>query len=377
LELHEKIREGDGLRISAVMDGAVSALQDLIQTSTFPDSSFRYSTVAEFLADLDKVEEELTEPGPDYIANPLEAKVNDRLEGGFIVRNRLGKGASATAFVVEKDGREVVLKLANDVDHNDDLLAEFENIKKLHHPAIIEAYETVMISGLAGFTMQKVEVDAQKKEVQTLTQRLQSEGRLSIDFLQRFGEDLLEAVNHLEEKGVPHRDIKPDNIVVGQSGASGRLSLALFDFSLSQTAFDKLRAGTTRYIDPFLVDRKRWDLHAERYAAAVTLYQMATGELPVWGDGQSDPSLLNCEVTLNESLFDSLLRDALTGFFSKAFRRDAQKRFDNAEEMLRAWRKIFENVDQTQIVSTEDGKIDLESLFRTFEGNYSGYNHGV
>src|SRR5262249_27903229 len=49
-------------------------------------------------------------------------------------------------------------------------------------------------------------------------------------------------------------------------------------------------------------------------------------------------------------------------FFSKAFRRDARKRFDNAEEMLRSWRKIFENVDQTQIVSTDDGEIDLEAV---------------
>lgn len=362
LELHEKIREGDGLRISAVMDGAVDALQDLIQTSTFTDSSYRYPTVGEFLADLDKVEEALTEPSQDYIANPLEAKVNDRLEGGFIVRSRLGKGASATAFVVEKDGREVVLKLANDADHNDDLLAEFKNIKKLRHPAIIEAYETVKISGLAGFTMQKVEVDAQKREVQTLTQRLNSEGRLSIDFLQRFGADLLEAVNHLEEKTVPHRDIKPDNIAVGQTGASGRLSLALFDFSLSHTSFDRLRAGTTRYLDPFLVDRKLWDLHAERYAAAVTLYQMATGELPAWGAGNIDPSLVDCEVTLNEALFDSSIRDPLAEFFLKAFQRDARKRFDNAEEMLRAWRDIFEDIDQTQIVSTDEGEIDLNAL---------------
>lgn len=365
LELREKIRVGNGLRISAVMDGAVMALQELVQYSTFPESSDRWGTVAEFLGQLDKVEEELTEPAPDYIPNPLDAKVNDRLEGGFLVKSRLGKGASATAFVVEKDGREVVLKLANDIDHNDDLRAEAATIRKLRHPSIIEAYEDVEISGLAGFTMQKVEVDTQKKEVQTLTQRLQSDGRLSIDFLQRFGEDLLEAVNHLEQKAVPHRDIKPDNIVVGQVSNSGGLSLVLFDFSLSQTPFDKLRAGTTRYLDPFLPDRKRWDLHAERYAAAVTLYQMATGEVPVWGDGNSDPSLLKCEVTLNDALFDPPLRDALSRFFAKAFRRAAQKRFDNAEEMLRTWRKIFEKVDQAQAVSTDGGdkgKVDLEAL---------------
>ncbi len=152
------------------------------------------------------------------------------------------------------------------MEHNEAIWNEARAIRKLRHPAIIEVYEDVDVSGFAGFTMQKVGIDTQK-EVETLTQRLRREGRLSIDFLQRFGEDLLEAVNHLEHKGIPHRDIKPDNIVVGQTVAGRRLCLVLFDFSLSQTPVDKLRLGTAHYIDPFLVDRKRWYLHADRYAA--------------------------------------------------------------------------------------------------------------
>jgi serine/threonine protein kinase len=370
LELREKIREGSGLCISEVMDGVVEPLQELIQLSTYPESSVRWETVAEFLSQLDDVEEKLTRPDPDYIPNPLDAKVNDRLEGGFIVKGRLGKGSSATAFVVEKAGREVVLKLANDIEHNDAIQAEAATLRKLRHPGIIEVYQDVMISNLAGFTMQKVEVDSQKKEkkekeVETLTQWLRREGLLSIDFLQHFGEDLLDAVNYLERKGVPHRDIKPDNIVVGQTGAGSRLSLTLFDFSLSDAPFDRLRLGTPRYIDPFLDDRKRWDLYAERYAAAVTLYQMATSAFPVWGDGMSDPSLSpDCEVTLNDTLFDPSLRDGLTEFFRKCFRRDARKRYDNAEEMLRAWRRIFDSIDQPISTTTED-EADFETWMAT------------
>ena len=45
----------------------------------------------------------------------------------------------------------------------------------------------------------------------TLAQRLRVDGRLPLDLLQRWGEDLLKAVAYLEEKGVPHRDLKPDN----------------------------------------------------------------------------------------------------------------------------------------------------------------------
>jgi serine/threonine protein kinase len=223
--LREKIRAGDGLRLSSVMDAVVNALEELVQFSTHPDSSMRWTAV-EFLSQLEKVEDEMTEPAPDYIANPLDAKVGDRLEGGFIVRSRLGKGSSATAFVVEKDGREAVLKLANDSEHNDVILEEANVLKKLRspgHPTIIEFYETAQISGLAGFTMRKVVTNA-LNETQTLAQFLRLERPLSTELLRGFGEDLLEAVKYLERQGVAHRDIKPDNIVVGRIGADDRLN---------------------------------------------------------------------------------------------------------------------------------------------------------
>ena len=70
---------------------------------------------------------------------------------------------------------------------------------------------------------------------ETLGQRLRKEGRLHLDLLQRFGEDLLDVINYLEEQGIPHRDIKPDNIGVGPVGRGDRLHLVLFDFSLSRT----------------------------------------------------------------------------------------------------------------------------------------------
>lgn len=195
--------------------------------------------------------------------------------------------------------------------------------------------------------MRPVFVEKDKRLVETLGQRLRKEGRLHIDLLQRFGQDLLDVVNYLEEQGTNHRDIKPDNIAVGQVGRGDRLHLVLFDFSLSKAPLENIRAGTAGYLDPLLQLRKppRWDLHAERYAAAVTLYELATGVLPKWGDGTTDPSHSVCEMTLDAELFDASLRDSLTEFFQKAFRRDPRQRFDNAEEMLREWRGCFEGIE--------------------------------
>jgi len=353
LEMAQKVRDGKGLQISAVLDGAGTELQDLIQFSTHPEVLSRLDSVADFLVYLDSVEDELTRPDEGAVKNPLEAGIGDYLPGGFTVKNRLGTGSSAIALLVERDGKECVLKIASSPDYNDRLRDEAETVKKLRHQNIVEAYEEVEVGGHVGFTMQKA-------GERSLAQRLRAEGRLSLDWLERFGEDLLDAVRYLEDIGVQHRDIKPDNIGVRPIGRGDKERVVLFDFSLSRTPVDNIRAGTMPYLDPFLSLRKppRWDLYAERFAAAMTLYEMATGTLPKWGDGQSSPDMLDCEATLNAEFFDPNLREAMLTFFEKALRRDYRERFDNAEEMLRAWRHIFEAVDQPASGAEDDFDIE-------------------
>jgi hypothetical protein len=182
---------------------------------------------------------------------------------------------------------------------------------------------------------------------QSLADELRSNGTPSIEFLERWGSDLLDALRYLEREGRWHRDIKPDNLGVTEIGPNKEQHLVLFDFSLAAVPSTDLRAGTPTYLEPFLADRKtkQWDLQAERYAAAVTLYEMATGEVPRWGDGRSDPAFTTNEVVLDAPLFDSAARDPLEAFFSKALKRNPAERFGNAEEMLRAWQRVFEGLD--------------------------------
>ena len=109
-----------------------------------------------------------------------------------------------------------------------------------------------------------------------LAQWIRGGDPLSLDLMRRFGEHLLSAVDHLEQEGIAHRDIKPDNIGISKVAGTGAYRLVLFDFSLSRAPLETLTAGTRPYLEPFLPDRRppRWDLHAERYAVAVTLHEM-------------------------------------------------------------------------------------------------------
>ena len=359
-ELHQKCRLGHGLRISEVMDGAGRELQDLIQFSTCPAVEDRLATVREFLDLLENVEKEFATSAVEEVVNPLEARAEDRLAGGFVVKKRLGTGSTSVALLVQRDGQEGVLKVALDPSLNARVREEGQLLHTLRHQNIVELYDVVDIGGHTALFMAVAGVET-KAGTYTLAQRLRYEGRLSLDLLQRFGEELLTVADWLEQKGVSHRDIKPDNVGVGQT-AGGKLTLVLFDFSLAHTPVDNIRAGTPPYLDPFLRRRRppRWDLYAERFAMAMTLYEMATGVLPQWGDGQSDPAMLDCEVSLDSALFDPAVRDVLSAFFARALHSDYRQRFDNAEEMRRAWQRVFASVDQPSTETDYGSLVDLE-----------------
>ena len=366
-ELNNKLRETKGLQISSVMNGAGTQLQDLVRFATHPEVTSRLDSVADFLDLLEKVEDELTAPEHHFVTDPRQAQKGDILPGNFTVIRRLGQGACSIVLLVERDGQEFVLKAASDREHSARVRDEAEVLDKLRHQHIVDVREKVEIGEHAGFLMRPVFANKEGRRIETLGQRLRKEGRLQIELLQRFGDDLLDVLKFLEEQGIPHRDIKPDNIAVGAVGRGDILHVVLFDFSLARTSTDNIRAGTSGYLDPLLALRKppRWDLHAERYAAAATLYELSTGTLPRWGDGSSLPEYLDCEITIDPELFDASLRDSLTDFFRQAFGRDISKRFDNAETMQSAWKQCFANIDQPGAYSDQEDEESLRTILAT------------
>jgi serine/threonine protein kinase len=337
-ERDQILRDSQGFVLSSVLDGVAPELEELIHESTRGEVLVRTESMANFLKGLDGYEEKLTRPAEEPSVHPLEAKAGDRLEGGLVVKQRLGGGSSAIALLVDQGGRELVLKIGRRPEHNDRILAEHATLDGLRHPRIVAPEKRPLcIQGLAGFLMERAGVE-------TLAQRLTREGRLSLDLLQRFGEDLLEALQFLEEQGVSHRDIKPDNIGIAEYGKNHELRLKLFDFSLSGAPLDQIRAGTPPYLEPFLQLKergRRWDTAAERFAAAMVLHEMATGALPYWGDRQSAPHLVNAEATIEAELIDAPVREALLDFFRMALRRDPKERYDNAADMRAAWHSAF------------------------------------
>jgi serine/threonine protein kinase len=360
-ELVTKCEQGPGLTLSAMVNGCLAEIEELVQFATWPSPDDRFSSTNEFLVALDKAEEALedalTTPASP-LTSPLEANTGNELNGFEVVR-RLGKGGSSLALEVRRKNagqpRQGVFKIALEPEYNERLRREAETLVRLQpHQNIVQCFERFEIAGLATLFLSSAGEE-------TLGERLRQEGRLGLDLLQRFGEELLSVVEYLEREGVPHRDIKPDNIGI-RPGSGKRLTLTLFDFSLAGVPANDLNAGTRVYMDPFLRKRGMWDGYAERYSCALTLHEMATGTLPEWGDGSADPATLKSEIVLDSERFDASIRMQALDFFVRALSRDHRKRFDNAEQMLRHWRKVFENVSRpvtTHSVSASHSDLTL------------------
>jgi len=345
LTLRQRLRAEGGLDLLGALDAAPPSLRELLMEATKAAVGDRIASVEDFLELLSVVEAELAEPEQPGEPDPLDAEPETLLGGRFLLKRRLGSGSTAVGLLVEDTaagGSLRVLKVARDEERAARLRDELEVLAPL--PPLVE------IAALAAPTPLTVgDRTALLLELageQTLAQQLRQARRLSLDLLERYGIDLLAAAARLEEHGVDHRDIKPANLGVRERPGSRTKHLVLFDFSLARAAVTDLTAGTPPYLDPFLGPpaRPRWDAAAERYAVAVTLFEMATGTVPVFGDGASDPAVVADEATVEPSMFDPGVAGDLVAFFARALRRDAEERFPTVAEMANAWSRVWSSI---------------------------------
>lgn len=371
--LIERLRESQGLRPLAVADGISDELDALVYEATRPDPTDRLTSADEFLKRLDSAEAQSV---PDITAvdvDPLEVLAGQTVAGEWQVVRVLGTGATARALLVSRldedpDGEPKpdyrVFKVALDEDKAAQLRAESEALTKVGGGTVVKLLEPVR--QLAARTMLELEfAGGFDLDGKTLGEVIRAEGKLTYHNLERYGRDLFTALDALAGHGVWHRDLKPDNFGVFRR-ADRSTQLMLFDFSLAGVSGKDVKAGTRGYLDPFLGTPRRpvYDDHAERYAAAVTLHEMASGQRPEWGDGMTDPRTTADEVpNLAADLFDPGLREPLTAFFNRAFHRDVDKRFDTLKQMADAWWEVFRAADQMPPLTTPGtAEIDDASL---------------
>ncbi|RLQ04570.1 BREX system serine/threonine kinase PglW [Micromonospora sp. BL1] len=335
--LRQRLRDQHGLDLAIELPQVPSTLRSLVLKATDPAPSRRTADVAAFLSQLAAAERDAA---TSEETDPLEAAPGAVLDGRFRLVRRLGQGSTAVGLLVQdlhvEGNGECVLKVALDDTAATRLDDEAEALRRLDVPRIVKVLEgPIVVGGRRALLLESAGPE-------TLTTALRTRSRLSFDLLERYGTDLLDCLVALDKAGIDHRDIKPSNLGVRESRGDRTKHLILFDFSLTRAAASATQAGTPPYLDPFLIGtRDRYDSAAERYAAAVVLFEMATGSTPVYGDGEGDPGSIPDEATIRPEMFDATLAGDLIDFFRKALARDAGARHHTAEAMRAAWLRIF------------------------------------
>jgi len=335
-DLRERLRVDDGLDLASALDAPDEMLRLAVLEATRPAVHERTSTVAELISNIDAAMDSLTEPDTvQAVLDPLDAQQGSVLQGGYVVKRQLGEGGTSVALLVGlPDGRDAVLKAARDHERATRLEAESGALTRLAGSNLVAN----LIDGpleVGGRHCLLVEVAGER----TLADELRREGRVSLDRLGLWGRDLFDIVALLERTGQVHRDIKPANLGFRTRATDGRPHLVLFDFSLTSASPRDLASGTRGYLDPFLGGprRRQYDTAAELFAAMATLHELATGTLPQWGDGDTDPASISDEVTVAADQLDPVAAEALSAFFERALAREATARFANAQDAASAW----------------------------------------
>ena len=267
----------------------------------------------------------------------MDRYIGKKLDGRYEIKEIIGVGGMANVYRAYDsiDDRTVAVKILRD-EHmqNDELLRRFRNESKaiavLSHPNIVKVYDVSFNEDIQYIVMEYIDGI-------TLKEYIEQQKVLRWKEAVHFTVQILRALQHAHDKGIVHRDIKPQNIMLLADGTIkvADFGIARFARASQQTVTDKA-IGSVHYISPEQAKGDVTDEKSDIYSVGVMLYEMTTGKLPF--DAESPVSVALQQIQSQPKRPRSInpdIPEGLEDIIIRAMQKDPARRYQSAAEMLR------------------------------------------
>ncbi len=266
----------------------------------------------------------------------MDKFIGKRLDGRYEIREIIGIGGMAVVYKAydNVEDRIVAIKiLKEEFVSNEEFIRRFKNESKaiavLSHPNIVKVYDVSFGDLIQYIVMEYIDGI-------TLKEYIERQGSLRWKDAVHFTSQILKGLQHAHDKGIVHRDVKPQNIMLLPDG-----TIKVTDFGIARFARSEQRTitdkaiGSVHYISPEQARGEKTDEKADIYSVGVMLYEMITGQLPFQAESavsvaimqlQRDPQL---PTEINSSIPLGLEQITM-----HAMQKTPERRYQSAAEML-------------------------------------------
>ena len=273
----------------------------------------------------------------------MDQYIGKMLDNRYEILERIGTGGMAIVYKAKchRLNRLVAIKiLKSDLAQNEEFRrrfnAESQAVAQLSHPNIVSVYDVSRGGDMEYIVMELIDGI-------TLKQYMEKRGQLNWRESLHFITQIMRGLSHAHSRGIIHRDIKPQNIMVLRDGSVKVADFGIACLADSAQTLTQEALGSVHYISPEQARGDRPDARSDIYSSGVVLYEMLTGRLPFEGESAVSVAIQHLSsIPLAPREINPDIPEQLALICMKAMAPDLEHRYQSADAMiadLEAFRK--------------------------------------